>query len=32
MFLDGRGLDHFRKLDERTGARNQRVVAWEIAW
>ena len=32
MFLDGRGLDHFRKLDERTGARNQRVAAWEIAW
>lgn len=32
LFLDGRGLDHFRKLDERTGARNQRVAAWEIAW
>jgi dolichyl-diphosphooligosaccharide--protein glycosyltransferase len=32
MYLDGRGLGHFRKLDERTGARNQRVAAWAIAW
>lgn len=32
MFLDGRGLDHFRKLDERTGARNQRVAAWAVDW
>lgn len=32
LFLDGRGLRHFRKLDERTGARNQRVAAWAVEW
>jgi len=32
MFLDGRGLRHFRKLDERTGARRQRVAAWAVEW
>jgi hypothetical protein len=32
MFLDGRGTSHFRKVDERTGAWNQRVVTWAINW
>jgi hypothetical protein len=32
MFLDGRGLDHFRKLDQRVGAGNQRVAAWAVEW
>lgn len=32
MFLDGRGLDHFHKLDQRLGARRQRVAAWTVEW
>jgi dolichyl-diphosphooligosaccharide--protein glycosyltransferase len=32
MYLDGRGLNHFRKLDERLGANRQRIAAWRIEW
>lgn len=32
MFLDGRGLDHFRKLDQRVGAHHQRIAAWAVEW
>lgn len=32
MFLDGRTLTHFRKIDERIGATRQRVAVWRIDW
>ncbi len=32
MFLDGRGLRHFRKFSDYTGAFDTRVVTYEIQW
>ena len=32
MYLDGRGLTHFRKRDERQGAWGQRVTLWDVVW
>jgi dolichyl-diphosphooligosaccharide--protein glycosyltransferase len=32
MYLDGRGVRSFRKVDERTSGRGQRVVTWAIDW
>ncbi len=32
MYLDGRGLRHFRKVDERNSGRGQRVATWAIDW
>ncbi|MDX2171335.1 MAG: hypothetical protein SF182_29980, partial [Deltaproteobacteria bacterium] len=32
LFLDGRGLRHFTKLDDRSGAWNRRVASWRIDW
>jgi dolichyl-diphosphooligosaccharide--protein glycosyltransferase len=32
MYLDGRGMTHLRKLDERPGAWGSRVVTWEVVW
>ncbi|MGD9764210.1 MAG: STT3 domain-containing protein [Candidatus Binatia bacterium] len=32
MYLDGRGVTRFRKVDDRTSARGQRVVTWAIDW
>lgn len=32
MFLDGRGLSHFRKLAEHNGAWDRRVVTFAVEW
>jgi hypothetical protein len=32
LFLDGRYLRHFEKLDERTGYAGERVVTWRVRW
>lgn len=32
LFLDGRGLTRFRKLDDRSGIWGRRIASWQIDW
>jgi asparagine N-glycosylation enzyme membrane subunit Stt3 len=32
MFLDGRGMEHFEKVSDRSSFGGQRVVTWRINW
>jgi hypothetical protein len=32
LFLDGRGLTRFHKLDDRTGTWGRRIASWQIDW